>query len=277
MTVSPAETLRLRLAGRGVSWEADIHYVDVLGSTNDWLRDAFRRGARQWSVAWAGRQTAGRGRQGRSWCSPRGGLYASVLVDAPAALDPARPGPIAMLAGVSVASALAELGLDARLKWPNDVRVSGRKIAGVLVEAVAQGPRRSFILGLGVNCSVAREDLPTGLGTDATSVATETGRPCDVVTVCAAVLSQLGVCYDALATQGPAAVVQEWRRLSEPWWGREVEVAVGTERWRGTVLEVQDDGALWLERPGVGRVAIYSGDVSQLRLAGEERDGDGRA
>ena len=277
MTASPVELLRLRLAGQGVSWGGAIHYLDVVDSTNDWLRDALRRGARTWSVAWAGRQTAGRGRQGREWCSPRGGLYASVLIEAPAAVDPARPGPMALLAGVSVGRALAELGLNARLKWPNDVQVGGRKIAGALVEAVAQGARRVFIVGIGVNCSLIGDDLAAEVGADATSVAMETGRPGDVVEVCAAVLAQLGVCYDALAQRGSAAIVQEWRLLSEPWWGREVEVAVGAELWRGVALGVQDDGALSLDRPGIGRVAIYSGDVSRVRLAGEVKGGDGRS
>jgi len=216
-------------------------------------------------------QTAGRGRQGRQWCSPPGGLYLSVLLERPPCVEPAQPGVLALLAGVAVARALASDGLDARLKWPNDVRVAGRKISGLLVESLARPTAPIFVLGVGVNLSWTEADVPEALRGKVTSLRMEGGPTRDASEMAAAVLAELAVCYDALAKQGAGVVVEEWRRLSEPLWGRQVEVRAGERRLCGTAVALSDDGALVIESADVGRCAVYAGEVEQVLAA---RSGD---
>jgi BirA family biotin operon repressor/biotin-[acetyl-CoA-carboxylase] ligase len=265
MSGDTGDGLRRLLLGRGLAWPAPIHAFPVIDSTSLWLKAAARAGAAPWTVVLAGEQTAGRGRHGREWMSPRGGLYLSVLLDRPHRMDPTRPGPLALLGGVAVARALCGLGLDARLKWPNDVRVRGRKIAGLLVDSVMRSGAPVYVLGVGVNVDWPEAVLPESLQGSVTALRLERAPACDVLGLAAAVLTELAVCYDALARQGAGVVVEQWRGLSEPWWGRPVEMRVGEKRVRGIALDVAEDGALVIEQEDAGRCAWYAGEVEELR------------
>jgi len=268
-----ADGLRRLLLAHDLAWPAPLHKFQTIDSTNLWLKGAARAGATPWTVALAREQTAGRGRHGRQWLSPLGGLYLSVLLDLPPRVDATRPGVLALLAGVAVARALVAHGLAARLKWPNDVRVAGRKIAGLLVESVGPPGAPAFVLGIGVNLTWTASDIPEALRGRVTSLRMEGAASCQAIHMAARVLAELTVCYDALARQGAGAIVEQWRRLSEPWWGRRVEVHVGEQRLCGTVVAVAEDGALVLD-PGDGnRCAVYAGEVEQLREqpVGDER------
>jgi BirA family biotin operon repressor/biotin-[acetyl-CoA-carboxylase] ligase len=130
-----AAALSAALAGRGGRGLPTVEWPEVIVSTSDRLKALARAGAPEWTAVLADRQTGGRGREGRTWASPIGGLYLSVL------LRPrfARAGLLPLAAGVAVAEAAGELGVRAELKWPNDVMASGRTLAGVLSEA-ASGP-----------------------------------------------------------------------------------------------------------------------------------------
>src|SRR6266540_629595 len=118
---SLADRLRDALRARGLDWPAPIEHHVRLGSTSDRLKEKARKGAPEWAAVLADEQTGGRGRQGRAWASPPGGLYLSVLLRprfAPASLIP-------LAAGVAVVEALGEHGVTAELKWPNDVLAGG--------------------------------------------------------------------------------------------------------------------------------------------------------
>ena len=141
-----------------------------IGSTSDRLKALARGGAPEWTVVLADVQTGGRGREGRTWVSPPGGLYLSVLL---------RPrfekvGLLPLAAGVAVAEAAGELGVRTELKWPNDVLASGRKLAGILSEA-ASGPAgvEWVALGIGVNVSLDAARLPPEMQDGVTSLAAE--------------------------------------------------------------------------------------------------------
>jgi BirA family biotin operon repressor/biotin-[acetyl-CoA-carboxylase] ligase len=131
----------------------------TLGSTNEVARERALAGdgGRLWIVADA--QTAGRGRQGRNWASPPGNLYASALIVDPC--EPAVAAQIGFVAGVATQRAVADLGVEAELKWPNDLVVGGAKLAGLLVEGVTPpGRRLTAIVGIGVNVVSSPEGLP---------------------------------------------------------------------------------------------------------------------
>ncbi|HVO09977.1 MAG TPA: biotin--[acetyl-CoA-carboxylase] ligase [Vicinamibacteria bacterium] len=253
----PAGLLRA-LTARGAEPPPRLEWHARLVSTNDRVKELAREGARDGVAVLADEQTGGRGREGRSWSSPPGGLYLSVL---------RRPGEgalglLPLAAGLAVADAVAgEAGIAAELKWPNDVVVGGRKLAGVLSEAsTGAGGLEWVVVGIGVNVAAV---LPDELRATATSLEEllPAGPPA-AASLAAAVIVRLRVWYDALAT--PAAVVQAWRRRALPWWGETVEVRTGAGTLRGRLLEVDDEGALVLSVAG-GPRRVLSGEVIRAR------------
>jgi BirA family biotin operon repressor/biotin-[acetyl-CoA-carboxylase] ligase len=252
------------LASRGGPRLPSCEWHAAIGSTSDRLKDLARTGAPEWTAVLAERQTGGRGREGRSWQSPPGGLYLSVL------LRP-RAEPVSLLplaAGVAVAEALSGFGAACELKWPNDVLASGRKLAGILAEASSGSAGVEWVvLGIGVNVALDLASLPTDLRGGVTSLHAEGARDAAPGAVAGAVLAQLGVWYDALR-EAPSRVVAAWRERAVPWWNRLVEVRSGASLLRGRLLVVDDEGALVIELPGGERRRLVSGEVSQLRPAG---------
>jgi BirA family biotin operon repressor/biotin-[acetyl-CoA-carboxylase] ligase len=260
--------LRQRLGEAGLGWPAEIEYAALLPSTNDRLKELARAGAAPWTVVLADAQTAGRGRQGRRWVSPPGNLYMSVL------LRPAPPGPrwsvLPLAAGLAVAEALGAEGLEARLKWPNDVMIGDRKIAGILTEATSSaGGLESVVVGIGVNVALRPSDLPAEAAAAPTCAAEELARPVDRIAVAAAVLARLAVWYHALAREGPRVVQAAWRTRAVPWWGRTVEARSGERRLRGIASDLDEGGALILELEDGTRAVLHSGEVREVRPAGD--------
>ncbi|MBO0868978.1 MAG: biotin--[acetyl-CoA-carboxylase] ligase, partial [Micromonosporaceae bacterium] len=154
--------LRRALIEPGGLWSA-LEMRDQTVSTNADVIEAARLGAAEGLVVVAERQTGGRGRLGRPWLSPaRAGLAVSALLRPP--VPPSRYGWLPLLAGVALATVVRRLGeLDAVLKWPNDLLVAGaggtgRKVAGILCEAAPDG---SVVVGIGLNVTLAEEELPT--------------------------------------------------------------------------------------------------------------------
>jgi BirA family transcriptional regulator, biotin operon repressor / biotin---[acetyl-CoA-carboxylase] ligase len=246
----------------GTVWPGPIEQLPEVGSTNDWLKGRAREGAPEWSVVVADRQSAGRGRLGHTWSSPPGNLFLSVLV------RPRFPALtlIPLAAGLAVAEALPTLA--ARLKWPNDVLVGGRKLAGVLAEAISgAGGVESVVVGIGVNVMLKPEDLPPPLQGSATSWLMETAEPREPLEVAAAVLGRLSVWYHALAGGQGAALVAAWRERSVPWWGRGVVARHGDQDVRGIARGVSEAGALLIELADGSQREILAGEVQEVRAA----------
>jgi BirA family biotin operon repressor/biotin-[acetyl-CoA-carboxylase] ligase len=148
--------------------------LDVVGSTNDWLKDAALRGAPEGFTVLALEQTSGRGRQGRSWSSARGaGVYMSVLLRPDMAAD--QTAYLGVMGGLVLLRTVRSLQLpQAVLRWPNDVMVGARKIGGVLVEPRIGRKRVQFaIIGMGLNVSQREEDWSPELRSTATSCLAE--------------------------------------------------------------------------------------------------------
>jgi len=168
-----------------------LYRLAITTSTNDEAKRAAKEGAPHGSTWVAEQQTAGRGRQGRTWESPPGeNLLFSVLLRV--TCPPSRIPPIALVAGLAVRDAVARAapGVDVRIKWPNDVLVEDKKIAGVLVEAVTMGSRvEAVIVGIGLN--VHTRAFPEELAARATSVALVAKQPPERDALLADVLANL--------------------------------------------------------------------------------------
>lgn len=260
-----AGALAAALAARGGPRLPAVEWAPSIVSTNDRLKALARGGAPEWTTVLADEQTGGRGREGRTWVSPPGGLYLSVL------LRPrfSRVGLLPLAAGVAVAEAADELGVGTELKWPNDVLAAGGKLAGILSEA-ASGPAgiEWVVLGIGVNVALDRDGVPPGIRESVTSLAAEGGGGATVPGVAASVLARLAVCYDALGAN-PGALVAAWRERAAPWWGGLVDVRTAGGSLRGRLRDVDDEGALVLELDGGERKRVLSGEVARVRPAGE--------
>jgi BirA family transcriptional regulator, biotin operon repressor / biotin---[acetyl-CoA-carboxylase] ligase len=260
--------LAQRVAAIGTTWPAPIHEVTVVSSTNDELKALAQQGAPEWTAVVAERQTAGRGRHGRSWASRPGDLFLSAL------LRPAEPGErsslIPLAAGIATSEALERQGVVARLKWPNDLLVAARKIGGILCESSSgSGGLEAVVVGIGVNVAAPLEWLPPEVRGTATSMLAEGASNANAEEVGAAVLTRLRVWYHAL--RSGADVVAAWRARSVSWWGEPVEVQTGQERLRGRPRDISPDGGLLLELDGGRLVTIVSGGVKRLRPTGDGR------
>ena len=251
------------VASRGGPRLSAVEWHESIGSTSDRLKQLARAGAPAWTAVLAESQTGGRGREGRAWHSPPGGLYLSVLLRPRVEPVPLIP----LAAGVAVVEAAKGFGVACELKWPNDVLVSGRKLAGILGEASSGSAGIEWVvLGLGVNLALEAKSLPAELRDGVTSLRAEAKSDATPAAVAAALLVQLGVWYDALR-EAPARVVAAWRERAIPWWNALVDVRSGQAVLRGRLVAVDDDGALVIELEGGERRRLVSGEVSRVRQA----------
>jgi BirA family biotin operon repressor/biotin-[acetyl-CoA-carboxylase] ligase len=259
----PALRRSLR-AGRPGSWWARADVVAGSGSTNADLATAARAGAAAAAVLVAEHQTAGRGRMGRSWrAPPRSSLTMSVLVrpDVGAARWPWLP----LLAGTAVGEAVERAtGVEARLKWPNDVVVADRKLAGVLVERVDTATGPAAVVGIGLNVSLRRNELPVPT---ATSVLLERGGTVDRQSLLLVVLRSIEALYLAWSATGGdpeaglhASYVRRCTTLGRP---VRVDLPDGSAV-TGTAESIDGSGRL-VVTTGAGRRTLGAGDVVHAR------------
>jgi BirA family biotin operon repressor/biotin-[acetyl-CoA-carboxylase] ligase len=230
------------------------------GSTNDDCRALAVAGAPEGAVVLASAQTAGKGRLGRTWASPEGGVYLSALLRPPLAVADA--GPLALVVGIGVARGLASLGADVGLKWPNDVLALGParpagKIAGVLLESMSEGERLSWVVA-GVGIDVRRPPAPAAGAAYLDDVA----GPRPLARVAAAVLDGVAAAYERFLDAGFAALAEEYASLSVLD-GHAVRVSDrdGRPIVDGVARGVDATGRLMVETAG-GPVAFASGDVT---------------
>jgi len=266
--------LALELPSLNGPWTA-IGVVRQTGSTNADLLDLATRGLEPGAILVAEEQTAGRGRLGRSWVSPPGAsLMFSVLLR-PQAIPPARRGWLPLLAGIATATAVRALtGLDARLKWPNDVLVGDRKLAGILTESAGTDPAASpggagdaVVIGIGINVSTTPEELPLGPGgLPATSLLAE-GIPVERDVLLVEVLRALGQwlkTYTRIPDPQESGLLTQYQRMSATI-GRGVRVELpGGVALSGMATAIDAQGQLLVEADG-STYPIAAGDVIHVR------------
>jgi BirA family biotin operon repressor/biotin-[acetyl-CoA-carboxylase] ligase len=240
-------------AGR-ILWYAEV------GSTNDVAAALADRGEPEGTVVVADAQSAGRGRHGRTWASlPGAGLYMSMLTR-PAAHA---VGLLTIAAGVAVAEGIqAATGLQPQLKWPNDIYMEGRKLAGILAEAGTSSAGVQYvILGCGINLMPAA--YPADVAARATSIESELGRPVDRGLLLVECLTALDSSYRDLQSQAGASLISRWRARAVSTFGRRVEWDVAGVTRHGVAEDIDETGAL-LVRDGATRARVISGEVRWL-------------
>ncbi len=234
--------------------------LSEVDSTNHWLKNRFfEHGSRHGAAVWADAQTAGRGRLGRQWESPPGlNIYTSLLLQPP---KDRLSGILSLVAGLAVVRATSLVtGLDARMKWPNDGIVSGRKFCGILVEAGTE-PNPWVVMGIGVNVRGATDPRYP----DAVSLEQAAQRPLSREDIWVELMGQLEWAYESWLNNGNAWVAEQWAQKNVTL-NQAVRVQrPGEDGWVGVAERVDPDGGLWV-RTGDRLEKIIAGEV-RLRLA----------
>jgi BirA family transcriptional regulator, biotin operon repressor / biotin---[acetyl-CoA-carboxylase] ligase len=233
---------------------------DEAGSTNDAAWEAMTAGSADGTTVIAERQPAGRGRAGRRWhLTPGRGLALSVAL--PSVGGRRETSLVPLAAGLALAEALESLGATPELKWPNDVLIRGRKLAGILTESRRlPGRGDTIVVGVGVNVLDTREDFPAELGGSVTSLAIES-VPATRETVAAAFLDSFERRADLLRAGGRAELIETWTARSRVW-GRPVVVNAPAGEVRGVALRLDPDGGLVLRGEDGAETVVLAGDVT---------------
>ena len=236
----------------------NVQHVVSCASTMDEAKALARKGAPEGTAVVAEEQTGGRGTQGRTWHGPKGGLYLSFVLRG---LDDPRLLTLAL--GNAVADALEVAGLEARLKWVNDVLVGGRKVAGILVEGESVGPKIDFLVaGIGINVNGHAEAFPAELRTLATTVEDALGCESCVPDLEAMLLQSIAR-WVGLVRDGRNAEVLDAYRARDALPGSRVQVHVDGKPVEGTAEGIDSQGHLLVRSGGVQH-AIAHGTVQLL-------------
>jgi BirA family biotin operon repressor/biotin-[acetyl-CoA-carboxylase] ligase len=254
---------------------ARVELHEELGSTQQRARELARAGAAHGTLVVSRVQTGGRGRLGRRWGSPVGGLWMS-LVLRPGISTEVTPR-VTQAAAVGVAKALWEFGVEARIKWPNDLLVKERKICGILAESSVQsvpaaakkietrgGRRVDFVvLGVGLNANLDPKSLGTPEG-EAATLRSELGRDVDLLALLGSLLSHLDFELGRIDNFG--AILDDWRAL-DCTLGERIRVRRFGEVLEGVALDIGPAGTLLLKTRD-GLVELFEGEIEQLRRQG---------
>jgi BirA family biotin operon repressor/biotin-[acetyl-CoA-carboxylase] ligase len=238
--------------------------VPATTSTNDIAKDLAQRGAPEGTVVLAEYQTHGRGRHGRTFASPAGvGIYLSLLVRPQ--IDPRRLPQLTLAMAVATAAALVEYcALPVRLKWPNDIQIHGKKVAGILSEAVlGPGVASVIIVGIGINVNTALVHLPPELHAHVTSLALVSGHPWPRLPLIALLLVHLEHLYHTFHQGDMVAIVQRWLHYGQIR-GQQVRFTQQQGTSLGTVLGLDEDGALLVQNAAGVQQRLIAGEVMFL-------------
>ena len=248
-------TLRRRLAGRVVGCR--ILHFHTLGSTMDEGQRLADEGSPEGTVVITEEQTGGRGRFNRKWVTSPGDDISFSTILRP---DPAQLTYVNMAAALAVSDAIVQLtGLEPAIKWPNDVRINGRKVSGILTEGVFESNElRHVVVGIGLNVNSDPSSLPE-IASIATSLRNETGRPLDRTTTALTLLERLDDLYGE---------VREGQSLTERWsaqistLGQSVQVRWADQVSEGVASGVDEQGNLLLAQPDGSTLTLRAGEVT---------------
>ncbi len=244
-----------------------LYAADSVDSTNNQIKRLAENGAPHGTVVIADEQTCGKGRRGRTWVTPKRAAIALSKLLRPA-MDPERASMLTLVEGLSVAQAIRSLyGLEALIKWPNDVVLSGKKVCGILTEMSAEVDYISYIvIGIGINTNLDR--FPQELADRATSLQLELGRPVRRAPLVAAILSAFEGNYEKFCrTWNLQELLDDYQDILV---NRDAAVQVEDARktFTGIARGIDSWGRLLVESDSGGTVLVYAGEVSVRGLYG---------
>ncbi len=248
--------LKTRLIGK------NIQYFKETESTNIIARE-IANSVEEGTVVIAESQTGGRGRLGRKWLSPEGGVWLSIILKP--GIQPQYAPRITLLAGVSVAKTIRSFGLAAKIKWPNDVLINGKKVCGILTEIEAEMDMIDYcVVGIGIDANVDTESFPEDFRESSTSLKKELGKDINRVEFVQKLLLEFDALYLKFQKEEFSSILEEWRNMSATI-GEYVKITTQTRTIYGEAIGVDNEGALILET-GEGHLEkIVAGNCEHLR------------
>jgi BirA family transcriptional regulator, biotin operon repressor / biotin---[acetyl-CoA-carboxylase] ligase len=272
-TIESRHGLGYRLAGRTdlpVPWELtrilhtsfvgkQLVFREIADSTQSLAISLAGKPGSHGAVVIAEQQKSGRGRQKRKWLSPKGGVWLSVVLKP--AIPTARITLLPFVAALAACDAIKATGLDARLKWPNDVMISGKKVAGILLDISAEADQVNYaVIGIGINANVDSAAVSARLdGIKVTSISDELGHSTSRLDLTKSLLENLERYYLEMEQRGPDSIIQKWKKNSDML-GRKIAVTQNDKTIQGVAADVNGDGSLLL-RTDHGDVDVVSGDI----------------
>lgn len=240
----------------------DIHYFKETESTNTIAREIANT-VGEGVVVIAESQTQGRGRLGRKWISPEGGIWLSIILKP--RIQPLYAPRITLLAGVAVAKTIRSIGLQARIKWPNDVLINEKKVCGILTEIEAEIDLIDHcVVGIGIDANVDTESFPEDVRESSTSLKKELGHEINRVEFVQRLLEEFEALYLKFQNEGFPSILEEWRNMSATI-GEWVKITTQTKTIYGEAIGVDNEGALILET-GEGQLEkIVAGNCEHMR------------
>jgi BirA family transcriptional regulator, biotin operon repressor / biotin---[acetyl-CoA-carboxylase] ligase len=238
---------------------------DSIDSTNTEALKQARVGADEGLCIVARKQTAGRGRHGRTWVSDKNaGLYFSIVLRPK--LDTRFLPLITLMTGVAVHDTLQEFGLRPDIKWVNDILVNEKKISGILAETTETSTGLAVIVGIGIN--IRSSNFPDEIADTATSTEAQSGQKPTADELANTLTRFFAYFYDILNCEnGPKEILSEWRRRSTYFSGKSVRVILENEELVGTTDGLEENGALRVRKPDGSVTIIQAGDVELVRAA----------
>ncbi len=235
----------------------EVITCNSVGSTNDIVK----RLAREGTVVLADHQTQGKGRSGRTWYSEKNvGVYLSTFLKP--SLPPEQMAQVTLVAGVALVQAVNEFSqVRAYLKWPNDILLNGKKVAGILTENYQENTHSGVILGIGINVNHAR--FPVPLQPIATSMAMENGEIFERLPLITFLLNHLDQEYRSFLNEGLSATVDQWNQNSDMF-GRHISLTQGTQTFFGTAMKLDEEGHLVILMDNGEEIAFDSGEVTLM-------------
>lgn len=265
-----AEVIESRLKTR--LFGTKIYAFDRLGSTNNFAKRLAREGAEAGTLVVAEEQTRGRGRLSSQWYSPPGtGLWLTLIL--PSDIERNQLGLIPILSGVSVAQTLESVGLQAALKWPNDVLINGKKVCGILTESEFRLDKlHVLIVGIGLNVNQRAADFPEAIRHKSTSLCQEVGKTLDRVDLLVNLIQNFESNYKNLSEGEREQILTAWRQRC-PFIGQNITVKNETSQLSGIFESIDENGHLHL-RTLDGKLQIVTAGESLFKETGHYVGGD---
>lgn len=251
--------LQTQLIGKG------IHYFQTLDSTNSKAYELALKGAEEGEIVIAESQRKGKGRLGRKWYSPPFlNIYLSVILRPK--IPPHHASLITLMAAIATSEVIEKfLGLKPLIKWPNDILIKNRKVAGLLNEIRSETDRIDFIiLGIGVNLNMNKAQFPKEIGSHATSLKIEKGEPISRKKFLQYLLEELEKWYKTFLEEGGKKILKIWREKAKIK-GKKIRVISFGETLTGKAIDVDSEGALILRIKRGERKRIIAGDIEYIQ------------
>mgnify|MGYP000986537667 CR=1 FL=1 len=253
-----SEGLETKTIGR------EIYHLYETNSTNDEAKSLAANGGIEGTLVVAERQVKGKGRLGRLWISPQGGIWISIILRPE--FQPFEAPKLTLAAALAVTRVLRDkTNLEAQIKWPNDIFINSKKVCGILTEMNAELDRIQYVvLGIGLNVNIDLKKFSEEIGESATSLIKELGRPVDRVKLLKSILTEIEEVYYFFLKKGFPPLCQEVKDLSYTL-GRWVHLRQGDKVISGEAIDINEDGALILRTKERQVITVVSGDVGEGR------------